>query len=77
MHRSGRRQRPPIEAAGIYHVVRTVFHDHFNKEMLTKFSPTLISVVARKKMGHVVEKIPFYAHTVQRTGDATPRASAS
>ena len=44
------------------------FRDHFNKEMLTKLSPTLISVVARKKMGHVVEKIPFYAHTVQRTG---------
>lgn len=43
------------------------FRDHFNKEMLNKLSPTLISVVSRKKWGHVCEKILFYAHTVQRT----------
>jgi hypothetical protein len=68
MHRSGFDNDLRLKLREYIMLSEPCFRDHFNKEMLTKLSPTLISVVARKKMGHVVEKIPFYAHTVQRTG---------
>lgn len=42
-----------------------VYRDHFNKEMLSKLSPTLIAIVARQNLGRVVNRIPFYAYTIQ------------
>lgn len=43
-----------------------VYRDHFNKEMLSKLSPTLMAIVARQNLGRVVNRIPFYAYTIQR-----------
>jgi len=42
-----------------------VYRDHFNKDMLSKLSPSLIAIVARQNLGRVVNRIPFYAYTIQ------------
>ncbi|KAH8069577.1 voltage-gated potassium channel [Aureococcus anophagefferens] len=49
-----------------------VYRDHFNKDMLSKLSPSLIAIVARQNLGRVVNRIPFYAYTIQPDDDPPP-----
>ena len=58
MHRSGFDNDLRLKLREYIMLSEPCFRDHFNKEMLTKLSPTLISVVARKKMGHIVRLRP-------------------
>ena len=41
-----------------------VFRDHFNKEMLSKLSPSLQLIVAKQNLGRTVTRMPFTAYTI-------------
>ncbi|KAH8087704.1 voltage-gated potassium channel [Aureococcus anophagefferens] len=41
-----------------------VYRDHFNKEMLSKLSPSLQLIVAKQNLGRTVTRMPFTAYTI-------------
>lgn len=42
-----------------------IYRDEFNKDMLSKLSPTLQAIVAKQNWQRVVNRIPFTAYTVK------------
>lgn len=65
MHRSGFPKGLRLKLREYILMSEPVYRDAYNKEMLTKLSPTLVAIVARQNLGKVVNRIPFYTYTIQ------------
>lgn len=65
MHESGFPRPLRLKLREYILMSEPVYRDTYNKEMLSKLSPTLIAIVARQNLGKVVNRIPFYTYTIQ------------